>query len=333
LLERLPVHDARAFIEASGLSFEPEVDDLVGCYEHGRLVACGARAGYVLKMLAVDPDRQGSDLLGELVSELLASGFRAGHDSLLLFTLPQHVPTFQRLNFRLLAIHGQAALLEHGRGLASYLAAHAGDIPPGANGALVINGNPFSRGHLHLVETAAGEVDHLVVFIVREDRSAFPFEVRARLAREATAHLPNVTVLDTSRYAVSAATFPSYFLKRADAVAQAQMHLDLRLFATQLAPAFHIKVRFVGEEPLCPTTAAYNRVMASVLPDFGIRWVEVPRLAAVGQPISATRIREAFAAGDLAGLRDLVPPATMAFLASPEAAPIASRLRAERKEP
>lgn len=333
MLERLPVHDARAFIEASGLRFEPEVDDLVGCYEQGRLVACGARAGYVLKMLAVAPDRQGSDLLGELVSELLASGIRAGHDSLFLFTLPQHVPTFQRLNFRLLAAHGQAAVLEHGRGLAAYLAGHEGKVPPAENGAVVINGNPFSRGHLHLVETAAGQVDHLVVFIVREDRSAFPFEVRARLAAEATAHLPNVTVLDTSRYAVSAATFPSYFLKRADDVAQAQMNLDLRLFGAHLAPAFHIRARFVGEEPLCPTTAAYNRAMASVLPDFGIRWVEVPRLGADGEPISATRIRAAFAAGDLAGLRDLVPPATLAFLCSPDAAPIAARLRADKKEP
>lgn len=330
MFESLPPHVARTFLEGSGLRFEPDFDDLVGCYESGHLIACGARAGYVLKMLAVDPAHQGGDLLGALVTELLASGHRAGHDAHFLFTLPQHAQTFQRLNFRLLALHGNAALLEHGRGLEAYLAAHP--APPGRNGAVVINGNPFSLGHLHLVECAARSVEHLQVFIVREDRSVFPFEVRLRLAREATAHIPNLTVLDTSRYAVSAGTFPAYFLKRLDDVAEAQMQLDLRLFATRLAPHFHTTVRFVGEEPLCPATAAYNRIMSDVLREHRIDWVQVPRLEAAGAPISATRIREAFAAGAFQDLARLVPPSTLAFLESPEAQPISARIRADRKE-
>ena len=90
----------------------------------------------------------------------------------------------------------------------AYLASHASQITQGHNGAVVINGNPFTLGHLHLVEYAAQRVDRLYLFVVREDRSVFPFAVRFRLAQEATAHLRNVTVLDTSRYAVSAGTFP-----------------------------------------------------------------------------------------------------------------------------
>jgi [citrate (pro-3S)-lyase] ligase len=183
---------------------------------------------------------------------------------------------------------------------------------------VVINGNPFTLGHQHLVTLAARQVDRLYVFVVREDRSQFPFAVRLRLAREATAHLGNVTVLDTSRYAVSAATFPSYFMKRLDAVAEAQMQIDLRLFARALAPAFHLAVRFVGQEPLCPTTAAYNRAMADVMAEHGIEWIEVPRAQAGGQPISASRVRAALAAGDRAALRDLVPPTTLAYLISME---------------
>lgn len=330
MFERLSPNEARTFLEGAGLRFEPDFDDLVGYYEGGRLIACGARSGYVLKMLAVDPAHQGGDLLGGLVTELLASGHRAGHGCHFLFTLPQHAQTFQQLNFRLLALHGSAALLEHGRGLEAYLAAHP--APEGRNGAVVINGNPFSLGHLHLVETAARAVDHLHVFIVREDRSAFPFEVRLRLAQEATAHLPNLTVLDTSRYAVSAGTFPAYFLKRLNELAEAQMHLDLRLFAERLAPHFHTTVRLVGEEPFCPSTAAYNRIMSEVLREHRIDWVQVPRIAADGAPISATRIREAFAAGAFHELVRLVPPSTLAFLESPEAQPISARLRAERKE-
>ncbi len=306
--------EARALIESCKLRFEPAFDDLACLYEQGRMVACGARAGYVLKMLAIAPSHQGSDALGELLTRLIQSGLAAGHDTLFVFTPPQNVPSFQALNFRLLVTHGQAALLEHGPGLEAYLADHAAQITPGRNGAVVINGNPFTLGHLYLVELAARRVDRLYLFVVREELSQVPFRIRLRLAADATAHLDNVTVLDTSRYAVSAGTFPAYFLKRLDTFAAAQMQIDLRLFAQLIAPRFHIAVRFAGAEPLCPTTAAYNLVMAEVLAEHGIEMVEVPRLEAGGQPVSASRVRAAWRAGDRATLKDLVPPATLAYL-------------------
>jgi [citrate (pro-3S)-lyase] ligase len=322
LFDRPALEEARALIEACGLRFEPEFDDLIGLYEEGRLVACAARVGYVLKMIAIIPSHQGTDTLGELLTRLIQSGLAAGQETLFVFTLPQNAPSFQALNFRLLVAHGQAALLEYGPGLPAYLAEHAAQIRPGRNGAVVINGNPFTLGHLYLVEQAAAQVDRLYLFVVREDRSVFPFAVRFRLAREATAHLANVTVLDTSRYAVSAATFPSYFLKRLDAHSAAQMQIDLRLFAERIAPRFHVATRFAGQEPLCPTTAAYNRMMAEVLEASGIGMVELPRRQAGGQPISATRVRAAFRAGDWATLAQLLPPATLAFLRSEAARPI-----------
>ena len=320
------VGEARELIESQGLRFEAEFDDLVGLFESSQLVACGARAGYVLKMLAIAPSHQGTDALGELVTKLIQSAISAGYDTVFVFTLPQNVASFEALNFRLLAAHGTVALLEHGPGLKDYLAAHASQIIQGNNGAVVINGNPFTLGHQHLVECAAQRVDRLYLFVVREERSVFPFAVRFRLAQEATAHLPNVTVLDTSRYAVSAGTFPSYFLKRLDEAAAAQMQIDLRLFAQRIAPPFHIACRFVGEEPLCQTTAAYNTIMAEVLEEHAIQCVELPRILAGGLPISATRVRKAFASDDIETLRSLVPAATLEFLQSPAARPIAERL-------
>ena len=306
--------EARQLITACGLRFEPEFDDLARVYDQGRLVGCAVRAGYVIKMLAIEPGHRGTDTLGELLTQLIQSGLAAGQDTLFVFTPPQNVPTFQALNFRLLVTHGQAALLEYGPGLPAYLAQHAGQITPGRNGAVVINGNPFTLGHLHLVQYAAQRVDRLYLFVVREDLSQVPFQVRLRLAAQATAHLGNVTVLDTSRYAVSAGTFPAYFMKHLDDLAATQMQLDLRLFAQLIAPRFHIAVRFVGQEPLDPTTAAYNRVMAEVLEEHDIGMVEVPRLEAGGLPISASRVRAALQAGSEQDLKDLVPPATLAYL-------------------
>ncbi len=333
LFDRPALSEARELIASQGLRFEPEFDDLVGLFEDGQLIACGARTGYVLKMLAIAPSHQGTDALGGLVTKLIQSAISAGHDTVFVFTLPQNVASFEALNFRLLVTHGQAALLEHGPGLQKYLASHASQITEGRNGAVVINGNPFTLGHLHLVECAAQRVDRLYLFVVREERSVFPFAVRFRLAQEATAHLRNVTVLDTSRYAVSAGTFPAYFLKRYDEVAAAQMQIDLRLFAQRIAPGFHIACRFVGQEPLCETTAAYNKMMVEVLDAYGIQFVEVPRILEGGLPISATRVRKAFAANDVESLRALVPPATLEFLQSPPARSIAERLRSEMEEP
>lgn len=332
MFDRPDLKEARELIESQGLRFEPEFDDLVGLFENGKLVACGARAGYVLKMLAIAPSHQGTDTLGELVTQLMVSAMSAGHDTVFVFTLPQNVATFESLNFRLLVTHGQAALLEHGPGLEAYLAGHVQEVSEGHNGAVVVNGNPFTLGHLYLVECAARQVDRLYLFVVREERSVFPFAARFCLAREATAHLRNVTVLDTSRYAVSAGTFPAYFLKRLDEVAAAQMQIDLLLFAQRIAPPFHIVRRFVGQEPLCPVTAAYNKMMAEILKANGIDWVELPRILEGGLPISATRVRKAFAAGDIEALKPLVPDATLKFLQSPASHAIAERLRNEMKE-
>jgi [citrate (pro-3S)-lyase] ligase len=318
---------ARRFIEAQGLTFEETYDNLVGVFEGESVIATGARDGFVLKMLAIDPACQGGALLGLLVTELLRLGRAAGHEVFWVFTRPASAPSFEQLNFRLLVADGPVALLEFGGGLERYLAAHEALRRPGRNAAVVANANPFTLGHLFLVESAARMADTLYLFIVREDRSVFPFEVRYRVVAESTRHLANVVLLDTSRYAVSAGTFPSYFLKRDDEMARAQMRVDARLFAQRLAPPFGIVRRVVGHEPYCPATASYNRTMKDVLPEHGIELVEIQRAGDATGFISATRVRECFAAGDLAVVRSMVPPPTLAFLESPEGAALAEQLR------
>jgi [citrate (pro-3S)-lyase] ligase len=319
---------ARAFIEAQGLSFEPGFDDLVGVFEGGALVAVGAREGDVLKMLAIAPAERGGGLLGAVVTELAQRAFAAGHDALFVFTKPECVTSFEAMNFSLLASGGRAALLEHGRGLERYLEANRGAVREGANGAVVMNCNPFTLGHRHLVEEAARKVDTLYVFVVREDRSAFPFDVRLRLVREGTSDLQNVRVLDTSRYAVSAVTFPSYFLKRPGDAASIRLDLDLLLFAQRIAPFFHVSRRFFGTEPECATTRAYADGMRRILPAFGIEAAEIVRKEARGIAISASRVRAALRDGNVDGLEDLVPEATAAFLRSDEARGVRERLLA-----
>lgn len=305
---------ARILIERSDLMFEEGFDELLGIHEMGQLVAVGARAGHVLKMLAVEPSQQGGPLLGEILTALLARGMEAGLQSFFVFTKPEYVSTFGALNFRLLASQGKAALLEYGNGLNKWLNSKQSLVRQGQNGAVVMNCNPFTRGHHYLVENAARQVDNLYLFVVREERSVFPFNIRFSLVQEGVRDIDNVIVLDTSDYCVSAATFPTYFLKKDDPVAQIQMELDVSLFASQIAPFFDIKRRFVGTEPNCPLTQHYNLTMKQLLPLYGIELTEIERQQVGQTAISASRVRQLLANGDLAQLQDWVPESTLAFL-------------------
>jgi [citrate (pro-3S)-lyase] ligase len=281
-------------------------------------------------MLAVDPARQGGALLGAVAGELVRLGLAAGHEGLFVFTRPAHAPSFEALGFRLLASRAQVALLEYGGRFERWCEAARRAAPPPAPGAtagaVVLNANPFTRGHRWLVEEAARRCDRLWLLVVREDRSAFPFEARLRLVRQGTRDLPAVTVLDTGPYAVSAVTFPAYFLKAADPVAAIQLELDLALFGGRIAPALGVTRRFVGTEPACATTAAYNAAMRRVLPAYGVEPVELPRREAGGQAISASTVRAALARGDEAALPALVPPTTLSYLLSEEGRAVRARL-------
>jgi [citrate (pro-3S)-lyase] ligase len=320
---------ARDLIEASGLAFEDNIDVMYGMFENEQLVATGSRAGNILKMFAVAPELQGGAVFGELVTELVMSGQRAGHESLFVYTKPEFIFSFQSLNFTLLASQEKVALLEYGKGLNKWLDSKQDLVRPGLNGAVVVNCNPFTNGHLYLIESAAQRVDNLYIFVVKEDRSVFPFDVRYRLVEQGIHHIPNVIQLDTSRYIVSGATFPTYFLKKDDPVARIQMELDVTLFASKIAPFFGITRRFVGTEPNCPLTGGYNLAMQRILPVHGIGLEIIERKQAETGAISASRARELLGRGDFAGLADSVPQTTQAFLASDEAQAIRERLQSD----
>jgi [citrate (pro-3S)-lyase] ligase len=319
---------ARALIEASGLAFEDDADVMAGIYEDGQLVATGSRAGNILKMLAVAPDHRGGSALGELVTELVMNGQRAGYDSLFVYTRPESAASFQSLNFSLLTCRDKVALLEYGQGFSRWMESKRELLRSGQNGAVVVNCNPFTNGHLHLIENAARQVDNLYIFVVREERSVFPFDVRHRLVEQGARHVANAILLDTSCYLVSGATFPAYFLKKDDPVARIQMELDVTLFASRIAPHFGIVRRFVGSEPECRLTHAYNLTLQRLLPAHGIDLRIIERKRAAASVISASRVRKLAGRGDFAALADFVPATTLAYLASDAAEPIRARLRA-----
>lgn len=305
----------RHFLEAEGLRYEPSIEFTVVAREHGEIIAAGSLDHSVLKCIAVTHARHGDGLAATILTELRKEAFARGLSQLFLYTSPSYRALFQSLFFYPIAETAQALLMENSRtGIHSFLASLEHRESGGTVGAIVANCNPFTLGHLHLVETAARQCSLLHVFILSEERSKFSAQDRMQLVREGTAHLKNVILHPTGGYLVSSATFPSYFLQGQAEAAQAQCQMDLEIFTRYFVPEFQITKRFVGTEPYSPITNAYHEQLKSFLPQFGVSLLEIPRLEIGGNAVSASMVRQLLKQNDFSSIQKIVPDSTYQFL-------------------
>lgn len=339
-----------AFLKRNGLRFDDMHYYAAITDDDGEMIAGGGLKGNVIKCVAVDDAHKGEAIANTLISHLIAHANEKGHSNVMLFTKPKNRQLFESLSFRLLAEAPEAVLMETGIGginntvealkkireesekykeynkeckeeektnLNSSTPQHLNPSAPQPlttttplRGVVVMNCNPFTLGHRYLIEQAAKQVERLFVMVVREDCSLFAYAERKAMVEQGVAHLKNVTVIDGSEYAISQATFPTYFLKRLDDAADTQMLLDLDLFRRHIAPALGATVRFIGTEPTDRLTRRYNQLMHEVLAD--VR--EIVRLEKKGNAVSASRVRKAMEQGDMSTIRQLVPPTTLPYI-------------------
>lgn len=339
-----------AFLKRNGLRFDDMHYYAAVTDDDGEMIAGGGLKGNVIKCVAVDDAHKGEAIANTLISHLIAHANEEEHSNVMLFTKPKNRQLFESLSFRLLAEAPEAVLMETGIGGINNMVEQLKKIkeegevckennqgckkeektnlnittPQHLNpstpqllttttplrGVVVMNCNPFTLGHRYLIEQAAKQVERLFVMVVREDCSLFAYAERKAMVEQGVAHLKNVTVIDGSEYAISQATFPTYFLKRLDDAADTQMLLDLDLFRRHIAPALGATVRFVGTEPTDRLTRRYNQLMHEVLAD--VR--ETARLEKKGNAVSASRVRKAMEQGDMSTIRQLVPPTTLPYI-------------------
>lgn len=181
-------------------------------------------------------------------------------------------------------------------------------------GSIVMNCNPFTKGHRYLIEKSCEKVDKLYVFVVEEDKSYFSFEDRYEMVKGNVEDLSKVVVVPSGKYIISKDTFAQYFEK--DVVTEVNsMHYDVRIFGEVLAQKLGIKYRFVGEEPFDMVTREYNETMKRILPEYGIRVEEIPRVSADNDDIiSATKVRELYKNKDFEELEKYCPSFTVEYL-------------------
>ena len=290
----------KRFLEANGLRMEALDSYYAVTDDSGEILAGAGIAGSVLKCLAVSETLRSSGMLVPLVSRIMSE-----HPGpLKVFTKPEYRTVFESMGFRLLASAPLAILLENGRGLEQYCAYLHAFRQPGTTGVVVMNANPFTLGHRYLLEQASARVDHLFVIPVREDCSDFLYEERLAMIKAGAP--AGVTVLEGSDYVISAATFPTYFLKDLSQAAETHMRLDLDLYGRWIAPALGATIRFVGSEPLDALTNRYNQLITQS--------VVVPRLELDGIPVSASRVRNALSLGRLTEASALCPVSSRPYL-------------------
>ena len=183
----------------------------------------------------------------------------------------------------------------------------------GTNGAIVMNCNPMTLGHMYLIQQAQKYVDNLYVFIVEEDSSEFSFEDRISIVRHNLSNMKNVIVLPSGKYVLSAGTLEGYFTKKDFIGTTIDASEDLELFLT-IAQYMNITYRFVGSEPKDKFTRLYNEAIKEKLPIYGISVVEIERMGIDGQVVSASTVRDHMRNQDWEAVKNMVSPYTYQYL-------------------
>ena len=328
------------FLQTNGLRYD-DVDYYAAIVDESsdEMIAGGGLKGSVIKCVAVADGHKGEAVANVIVSHLIAKANAEGCQCVKLYTKPDNRQLFESLSFRLIAESPNAILMETGvGGIEKYseelrvkseelgvkseeLRVKSEELKNDESvvsnarkpiGAIVMNANPFTLGHRFLVEQSSELVERLYVVVVREDCSMFSYNERKAMVSQGVRDIGNVVVVDGSDYAVSAATFPTYFLKQLSDATDTQIILDLDLYRRRIAPALGATIRFFGSEPTDPLTRRYNELMHQQLGEEHVH--EIQRKQQEGSAISASRVRKAMMEGCLWDAIQLVPPTTIPYI-------------------
>lgn len=314
------------FLQTNGLRYD-DVDYYAAIVDESsdEMIAGGGLKGSVIKCVAVADGHKGEAVANVIVSHLIAKANAEGCQCVKLYTKPDNRQLFESLSFRLIAESPNAILMETGvGGIEKYceeLRVKSEELKNDESvvsnarkpiGVIVMNANPFTLGHRFLVEQSSELVERLYVVVVREDCSMFSYNERKAMVSQGVRDIGNVVVVDGSDYAVSVATFPTYFLKQLSDATDTQIILDLDIYRRRIAPALGATIRFFGSEPTDPLTRRYNELMHQQLGEEHVH--EIQRKQQEGSAISASRVRKAMMEGCLWDAIQLVPPTTIPYI-------------------
>ena len=316
-------------LNQEGIKKDRNLDYTCAAYDSNyNIIGTGSCFGNTLRCLAVSHEHRGEGLTNKIISHLIQYQFERGNFHLFIYTKYTTFHLFKDLGFyEIVRIKDQIVFMENKKtGFSDYLNElnktklnNKNINNPKKIAAIVMNANPFTLGHQYLIEKASKENDILHLFIVSEDKSVVPFNIRKQLIKEGTAHLNNVLYHDTGPYIISSATFPSYFQKDEKDVIESHANLDIEIFV-KIAKVLDINVRYIGQEPFSLVTGIYNQIMEKKLPENGIKCIVVSRRENLDGKgvISASEVRNEIKNGNIEKIKNMVPECTYKFFMSEE---------------
>ena len=331
LKDEVEVKEVESFLQTFKLKFDDNVDYTIVIRENEEIKATCSKSKNVFKCFAVSDDLRGEGVSDTLMGALSDKLFEEGIYHSFIFTKIENINIFRSLGYELIHKIENVALLESGiYNIKKYLADMLKEYnldPFTKRTAIVMNCNPFTLGHRYLIEEAASKNTEVLVFVVEENKSIFPFIYRYAMVKEGISHLHNVRVIKGGEYIISQVTFPTYFLKKEDEILKAYTTLDASIFGRYFCKTLNITKRFIGQEPNCKVTRAYNDALKKILPNYGVEVVEIKRKSFGEDVISASRVRKLIMQGKIPLIKNIVPSSTWNFLNSSVGKGIVEKIR------
>lgn len=325
------VEEVKKFLNKHELDFDDDIDFTLVARSNNEIKATCSKSKNILKCFAISKELRGEGITATLISKLDNRLFEEGIYHSFIFTKPDNIDIFKGVGYKFIETGNKVALLENGiYNINSYISKikKENSLSTHKNrGAIVMNCNPFTLGHLYLIEQASINCEELLIFIVEENKSMFPFEVRYNMVNTGIKHLSNVKVIKGGEYIISAATFPTYFLRKNNEVLDAYTSLDVNIFGKYFSKELNIKKRFVGDEPYCEVTNAYNKALAEILPKYGVELCVVKRKERNFIPISASMVRQYIKNDQWEEIVKITPTVTQEFLKTDGGKEIAKKIK------
>ena len=327
------VEEIRNFLKKFDLDYEKGIDYTVAVRENGKIVGTCSKSKNILKCFAVEDSMQGEGLTNIMIKNLQDKLFEEGIFHSFIFTKPEYAITFESLGYSVVERASKVVLLEFGFEKIGDILSKMGkkynlesDV---LKTAIVMNCNPFTLGHRYLIEKASKVSKEVIIFIVEEDKSIFPFKTRYQLVREGVKDLENVKVVPGGNYIISSATFPAYFLKEKGELLTEYTTLDAKIFGRYFCKKFNIRKRLVGEEPYCQVTSAYNESLKKILENYSVEVEVIERKKDETEVISASKVRNSIRENkgvDKSELEKFIPKVTLEYLDSEEGKKIVKKI-------
>lgn len=319
------------FLELHNLFLDKDVEYTIVLEEKNsiedKIIATGSIAGNVLKCMAVDEEYQGLGLSNKVITKLIEEQAIRGRNHLFIFTKPMYKEQMKEFGFsEVVSIEDKVSLLDNDiSNLKKMIDKLRIKIETKVKNltlnnkkinisSIVMNANPFTKGHKYLAEYAASKSDIVLVFVVKENKSKFSFDVRMECVKQGLKDIDNIIVCDGGDYIISNATFPSYFLKEENIINDSYAKLDATIFAKYIAKELKIQKRFLGEEPLDKATKNYNDNIREIFSKYSIDVEIIPRKKIGDNIISASNFRKLLSEKKLDKLENVVPQTTLEVL-------------------